>query len=775
MKQVKPLVNIALAAALTVPAPASYADESPLAPVDCIDTRVGTAANTTPAAGLFGKDTEEYGQTIPAVLEPNGQTFWTAQTRSTERKCIAPYYFADTLFEGFRASHWLVGGCTQDYGSATLMPLYGSLRTAPESRATRFSHEDEVARPYYYSVDLPDEGLRAEMTGRSHSALFRFAYARSGKAYLVVQPNSDEGEGYVEIDTLRRLITGANPVHRIYQGWGEPAGYAGNFVVSYAKDIVSFGVFRGDSLLAGTTRIAGEGDIGAYIEFDVSAGEEVLAKMSTSFVDIEGAYKNMQTEIPHWDFPRTCAELRGIWERQLGLIKVETEDDEAEKLFYGSLYRASFLPREASDCDGRYPSFAGGKPVRRMPAGTKYFDDYSLWDTYRALHPLLVLLSPERSGQMMQSLVLKAEQGGYMPIFPCWGSYTAAMIGDHAAAAIGDAYVKGVRNFDIRGAYKALRRNAFFTPPLDEYRDGKGRRALASYMQYGYIPLEDSVPDAFHTREQVSRTMEYAYDDFVLAQVAGELGENNDYEILIRRAANYRNVIDPRTGYAQGRYAGGRFLDEDNAFEFTSFITEGAPCHYTWYAPQDPYGLIRLLGGREMFIAKLDSMFSERRYWHGNEPCHQVAFMYNYAGCPASAARAVRQIMRTEYADMPGGLPGNDDAGQMSAWYVFAATGLYPVCPGTPYYTLASPSFPSVTIRPDGGKPFVIRAVGASERNIYIQSASLNGQTYTRNYISHSDILNGGILELVMGEVPSETWGTRPEDCPPDVMTRQEQ
>lgn len=720
-----------------------------------IDTRVGTAPSTTHTAGKFGKNTEEYGQTLPAVLEPNGMNFWTPQTRDTELKCVAPYYYVDTLLQGFRNSHWIVGGCTQDYGSMTLMPLYNTLRYQPETRATRFSHQEEIATPSYYAVALPDEHIYTEMTARSRSAIFRFTYNKAGKGYLVVNPNSDEGQGYIHIDTLNNQIYGYNPVHRIYQGWGEPAGYSGHFIIQFKKKITGVGTYQGDTSSPRTLEVGNATQIGAYVEFDVEEGEEILIKAASSFVSLEGAVRNLEAEIPHWDFNKTQTELNLIWEQHLSAIQVETENRTDKEKFYGAFYRASFLPRTFNDVDGRYPSFAKGSPIQQLPEGETYYEDYSMWDTYRALHPMVNLLYPTKGGNMMQSLVHKYEQGGWLPIFPCWNSYTAAMIGDHCISAIGDAYCKGIRNFDIEKAYEAMRKNAFETPAnLEEYQNGMGRRALTSYLKYGYIPLEDGVPDAFHTKEQVSRTLEYAYDDFVLAQVAKALGKTEDYQILMERSTNYRNVIDPRTGYAQGRYADGTFLNEDNAFDFTSFITEGAPCHYTWYVPHDPEGLMECMGGKANYIAKLDSMFSEQRYWHGNEPCHQVAFMFNYAGEPWKTQRAVRHIMETEYLNTPGGLSGNDDAGQMSAWYMFAAMGFYPVCPGTPYYQITSPSFRNLTLHLENGKTFTIKAPNASKENIYIQSITLNGKPYTETFITHQDIMNGGVMELQQGAAP---------------------
>ncbi|MCW1734114.1 GH92 family glycosyl hydrolase [Anaerorudis cellulosivorans] len=728
--------------------------------IQYVDTRVGTAASVTKHAGRFGKGREEYAQTIPAVLEPNGMNFWTPQTRDTEIKCIAPYYYRDSILQGFRNSHWINGGCTQDYGSMTLMPLFGALKTDPEKRGSIFSHDQETATPSYYSVFLKNYGIKAEMTGKSRSAIFRFTYSEQGDAYLVVNPNSDEGEGCIEIDTVRQEIRGYNPVHRIYQGWGKYAGYNGYFIVSYQKPLEEFGTFIGDTVFPGKTALSNRKKIGAYLRFRVRENEEVIIKASSSFTDMEGARLNMEEEIPTWNFDQVRDDLSRIWEKQLALIEVETDSEEDKCKFYGALYRASFLPRTFNDVDGRYPSFAAGKPIRIVEKGRNYYDDFSMWDTYRALHPLLNIISPRKSGDMVHSLILKYEQGGWLPIFPCWNSYTSAMIGDHGISVIGDAFVKGVRNFDIEKAYEGMRKNAFEShSSIEDYKNGMGRRALKSYLRYGYIPLEDSVPDAFHTHEQVSRTLEYAYDDFVLAQVANALGKKEDYRMLSLRATNYTHVIDTISGYAQGRYADGEFLKANNAFNFVDFITEGTPAHYTWYVPHDVPGLIQQMGGRAKYLAKLDSMFSEGLYWHGNEPCHQIPFMFNYAGRAWRTQEEVRHIMETEYLNDPGGLSGNDDAGQMSAWYVFASLGFYPVCPGTPYYMIASPSFKKAVIKLENNKKFILVAHNASPENRYIRSVKLNGKAYTNNYLSHSDILKGGMIEFDMGSTPNMKWG----------------
>ena len=710
-----------------------------------VDTRVGTAEATTMTAGLFGKGSEEHGQTVPAVCVPHGMTLWTPQTRDTEEKCIAPYYYADTELQGFRASHWISGGCTQDYGSVSLAALDGKLRTSPLSRASRLDRSSEVARPDYYSVTLPDEGLRAEMTGLSRSGIFRFTYDTDGIGHLVVNPNTDEGAGWIEVDTVRHEIRGCNPVHRIYQGWGEPAGFSGWFVVSYPEDldVVSAGVFRGDEVYEGSVRADGAPGIGGYISFIHKKDNPVTVRVGNSFTSLSGARLNLEKELRELDFCGVMDECAQIWDSHLGKIEVEGGSDEDKGKFYGSLYRASLLPRVVSDVDGSYVSFAGAGEVLKMEPGRDYYDDYSMWDTYRAEHPLITVLDPKRSADMMYSLVLKAQQGGWMPIFPCWGSYTAAMIGDHCAAAIADAAAKGVTDFPMEEAYSYLRKNAFESPATrQEYVDGKGRRALESYLKYGYVPLEDGVEDAFHKKEQTSRTLEYAFDDFALSRLARQLGHNEDAEVLEKRSQNYRNVIDPKLGYANGRYADGTWADSINPFTFNTFITEGAPCHYTWYVPHDPEGLIGMLGGKENVEAKLDSLFELKRYWHGNEPCHQIVYLYDAVGRPDKAAKWIRHIMDTEYRDIPGGLAGNDDAGQMSAWYVFSAMGFYPVCPGLPEYWLGEPIFDKVTVHTAPDAAFTIEKTGSES------APRLDGRPLDGYRLPHSALVSGSTLSF---------------------------
>ena len=685
-----------------------------------LNTMVGTAPANTKTAGLFGKGSEEHGQTLPAVLSPNGQNFWTPQTRDTEKKCIAPYYYTDSLFQGIRNSHWIVGGCTQDYGSFTLAALGGKLRLKPEDRATSFSHTAEISHPHYYAVRLPQEHLKMEVTGSSHTAIFRITPEQDGPVHIILNHNSDEGEGYLEIDSKDKIIYGYNPAHRIYQGWGEPAGFSGHYLLQAYDEIDDFGC---DSLCA-------------WFTFKGKANVPIILKAATSFTTKTGAERNFAFEAEAHTFDSMMTLLASKWVDRIHAIDVEDTDIAKVNQFYGALYRASFLPREMSDVDGAYPKFADGTIVAPSEYRT-FYGDFSMWDTYRAVHPLYNIIAPKQSADMMQSLVTMYEEGGWLPIFPCWNSYTAAMIGDHCSVVLADAYIKGIRDFNAEKAYEGMRKNAFETPAsFEDYKNGMGRRALESYLKYGYIPLEDGVKEAFHQDEQTSRTLEYAFDDFAVAQMAKALGKADDYNLLMTRSENWRNVINPKTGYCDGRHApkkiskrkydSGKFEDNLDFIHRKPYITEGATCHYTWYVPQNVEGLIDVLGGPAKFEAKLDSMFTEGRYWHGNEPCHQIAYLYDFIGKRDKTTERISHILDTEYNDTPGGLSGNDDAGQMSAWYVFSSMGFYPVCPATDRYMLSAPRFQKVTLNLEGGKKFVITPESLPK---------------DRHYITHDEIM----------------------------------
>lgn len=715
--------------------------------LDYVDILIGTAPANTLSAQSRGGDHVDYGQTIPAITAPFGMTQWTPQTRNTERKCVAPFYYGSPALQGFRATHWTSGSCVQDYGSFTIMPVSGDFTYLPTSRAAEYLIDTETLSPAYCAVHIPLYKVITEITATRRCGFFQFSWLDPENPYFVIDVNSDEGEGVIKIDPARREIVAANPVHRIYNGNGKPAGFSGYMVAQFDCDFEKFGTFAGPEYFHEVTEQTGSKDIGAYVGFKPGGNNVVKVRIGTSFTSIENARKNLEAEIPSWDFRKTRANLEKTWEALLGKIEVEGGSEDDRTKFYTAIYHSCIHPRLFSDADGSYKGFNGDTTLHKAE-GFDYYTDFSAWDTYRAQMPLLSLIAPREYTGMVRSLVRMAEQGGWLPIFPMWNSYTSAMIGDHCAAIIGDAFLKGFE-VEIDKAWPYLRKNAFETPDsLAEYIDGKGRRALPAYLQLGYLPLEDEVPYAFHRREQVSRTLEYAYDDWVLAQVARKLGLEDDYQKLSARALNYANVFDPQKGWVCGRFADGTFTDDFVADGEMPYITEGTPKHYTWYVPQDIPGLMELMGGKELFFEKLNGLVANKEYWHGNEPSHQIPYLFNYADRWDLTQKTVKNILVTEYGTGPGGLSGNDDAGQMSAWYVFSAMGFYPVCPGSNEYQLSSPVFSQVTLQLDkeyypGGK-FVLQAPG---ENYYgeFNTALLNGKP-TPPVLQHDELKKGGKL-----------------------------
>lgn len=723
----------------------------------------GTAASTTASALKNGTAEANFGSTIPSVCTPFAMTQWTPQTQMSESKCIPPYNYADQYFSGFRASHWISGSCMQDYGSFTIMPVTGKLKT--KDYAVKFSHKNERSAPYLYSLGLPSSKIHCAVTATPRCGFMRFTADAADSLYLLITPNSDYGEGFIKIDAERGEIYGYNPVHRIYQGWGEPAGFSGYFVIKVRRKLNSAGTFCGDKIFE-TDSIGAMKNIGAYIGFKLKKGESLYVRAGTSFSSLQGARKNLEAELPGWDFNGTVSQCRRIWQQALGRIVVASKNQTDKQIFYTSLYHAMQQPRLYNDVDGLYPMFSTGHGLRKISNGN-YYDDFSLWDIYRAQIPLFEILKPKLVNDLVQSLILKGEQGGWLPIFPCWNSYTSEMIGDHTTSVITSAYLKGIATTNISEAYRLMRQNAFESPvKKQDYIDGKGRRALSSYLKYGYIPLDDSVKNAFHKMEQVSRTMEYAYDDYALSQLAKKLGADADYEALIARAYNYRNVFDTSSGFVRGRFLNGRWITPFNPDTRQTYITEGTPRQYSFYVPQDVPGLARLMGGRKMLEQALDSLFIKKDYWHGNEPGHQIPFMYDYTASCWKTQKQVRAILADEYGNGPGGLGGNDDSGQMSAWYIFASMGFYPLNPVSGQYLLCSPIFDKVTINLPGRKTLEIIAHKTSEDARYIKAVKWNGNVYRKNYITYANIMKGGVMDIYLQAMPCKSWGAKVSDQP---------
>jgi predicted alpha-1,2-mannosidase len=715
--------------------------------LNCFGQRVADLVN--PLVGTVAE-----GQTFPVAGVPFAMTDWTPQTRDGETKCIAPYYATDTRIQGFRGSHFLSGSCTQDYGSFTVMPVSGKLKLDAAARASAFSHSEESAHPYKYSVRLRDYDILAEMTGSLRCGLMRFRYNRSGAAWLVIQNNRRPGvtQGEVSFDATRNEVSGSNAVYRIYAGNGKPAGFKGYFVLQFDRPVRASGAW--DSAATASRQVASAEQRDMYLGFDLKPGETLQVRIGTSFTSVEEARRNLEAEIPDWGFDKVAAAAQSQWERALGAIQI-AGDAPARRVFYTALYHSLLLPRTFSDVDGTYPRFAGGGTTEKAE-GFTYYSDYSIWDTFRALHPLLTILDPKREGEMVQSLVAAGTQGGFLPIYPAWNSYTSEMIGDHADAIIVDAYTKGIRNFDVQQAYKLMRRNATESPSQDGYVDGRGRRALASYLKYGFIPLEDNVPFSFHKDEQVSRTLEYAYDDFLVGTMARALGVEADATSFLQRSENWRNVIDAEVGFARGRHSDGTWVAPFDPSKTASYITEGLPFQYTFFVPQNIPALIDILGGKQAFIAKLDALFSQGLYDQGNEPSHHIAYLYNAAGVPEKTQHEVRAILDSQYSDRPDGLSGNDDCGQMSAWYVMSALGFYSVTPGVPEYEIGTPRFDDVILRLPGGKSLHLIAKGAEKGALYIQAIHWDGQEWNGHTIPHSRLIQGGELVFTMALKPRD-------------------
>jgi predicted alpha-1,2-mannosidase len=757
------IVRILLALLAFLPVSTSFAQ---LAPVDHAHPLVGTANE---------------GQTYPAAGVPFAMTHWTPQTRAGEIKCVAPYYYADTTIQGFRGSHFLSGSCVPDYGSVTLMPSVAVLKTSAVDRASRFTRDSEHATPYSYKVDLTDAGVTSEITGTIHAGMMLFTFDRAGDGSIIVENNARGGDGWVLVNPKTQEITGEVPVRREYAGSGKLAGFSSYFVIEFNRSFASEGTWVGTQTHDGATEQSGDGlpvgvvpvakvattsggaaraaaslptastrpGFGTYVDFPgMKSGETLVARIGTSFVSVDEARKNLRAEITDWNFDSVEARAKAAWDQSLSLIEIK-DSIPAKDVFYTALYHAMLHPRTFSDVDGSYPRFAGKGEIEHA-ANFVYYDDFSMWDTFRAEHPMLTILDPSRDVDMVRSLILKGEQGGYLPVYPAWNSYTSEMVGDHSAITIIDAYQKGLRGFDIDAAYSLIRKNAMSIPSLAEGVDGKGRRGLSPYLRYGYIPLEDHIAEAFHKDEQVSRTLEYSYDDAIIGELAAALGKKEDAAIFQRRGQNWRNVIDPQSGFARGRYKDGTWITPFDPGSKQSWITEGLPWQYTFFVPQDISGLMDLEGGAKAFCTKLDGLFSGEFYEHGNEPSHHIAYLFDACGTPEKTQQHVRSLMDGQYKDAPDGLAGNDDAGQMSAWYVLSALGFYQVTPGVPEYWLGSPRFDDVTVHLPNGKRMRILAPGAGSGKKYVTSVILNGHKIDGYKLTHHDLMAGGELRFVM-------------------------
>jgi predicted alpha-1,2-mannosidase len=692
-----------------------------------------------------------YGGTMPFVSPPFAMTNWTPQTRQNKIS-ITSYEYDDTAITGFIGTHqpaiWM-----GDYGYITLMPQVGELRTTPEARQLAFSHNDETAQPDYYAVTLrTTEGtpIRAEMTATERCAFLRFRFPAAGVARVLVETSRPGVPGFAAVDPKTREITGFNP-HRMdaHLGPFNLPNFKGYFVVQYRQapqNAATYGLEKQDASVGR----------GAFAEF--RPGELVEVRVGTSFLSIDQARANLRHEIPDWNFDAVRAKLHSAWAEKLDRLELEGATDRERTRLYTALYHALLYPRMFSEYGRYYSAFDD-----RVHNGESY-TAYSIWDTFRAENSLLTLFAPERIDGMIAALLQNFQEGQWMPKWPN-PSYTNIMIGTHADSLVAEAIRKGFHAFDRELAWKAVFKDAMVPPDGDTSRrwldreEGtpyEARAGLTYYKQLGYIPTDK-------TDEAASRTLEDSYDDWCVAQIAKALGREDDYRFFLHRSLNDRNLFNPALGLMNGKTSDGRWApiggsQDTQENRSAAGWTEGDAWVYTWSPLHDQAGLIDLMGGRERYAAKLDAHFSGGHNVHSNEPSHHYAYLYDFAGQPWKTQAKVREIAAAEYGYDAGGLDGDDDCGQMSAWLLFTAMGFYPVNPASGEFMIGSPMYSSVGIRLQSGKTFRVLAENVSAANLYIQSATLDGRPLNDPLITWEQIQSGATLKFKMGPKPSR-WG----------------
>ncbi len=680
-----------------------------------------------------------YGRTTPFVGPPFAMTKWSACTQPG-RIGRPIYQYLNKHITGFRATHkpamWM-----GDYGHVTLLPAVGAMTTDKLAQKLSYSHRNEIATPQYYSLEVSqkEHKMKVEMTATSRCGILRFSYPQGKVGNVIIE----RLHGHIEIDTVRHEVRGWN-TERESEALGPPLpNFKGYFIIHFDQPFTQWGTADSGRLKTGSTSTS-SGASGAWLSF---ASTQVQAWVATSFISLDQAEDNMNKEIADKNLDQVVTQTKAEWNKYFSRIRIEGGNRHARDIMYAGMYHTLLFPREFSEY-GRYYSAFDDK----IHKGVSY-NDYSLWDTYRAEHPLLLFIAPEHVPGMVQSLIQMYQEGGWMPKWPN-PTYTNIMIGTHADAVIADAMVKGIKGFDEQQAYRACMKDATTPPDGDTHKYWgdrvpwtayEARQGLTYYASQGYVPVDK-------TAESVSCTMEYAYDDFCVAQVAKQLGYLDTCRLLMKRSLNYKKLYNKETEFFAPRKYDGTWNEDVRAG-----FTEGSPWTYLFSASHDIPGMIDLMGGREHFIERLDDMFRGWHYVHENEPGHNYTYLYDYAGAAWKTQQRVAHYRRAKYRDQPNGMNGDDDCGQMSAWYIFSALGFYPVVPGTEEYALGSPAFPKATLLLDPADPskkFEVIAHNVSKRNKYIQSVSINGRKLTQPFIHHSDIVAGGQLIFEMGARP---------------------
>jgi predicted alpha-1,2-mannosidase len=724
---------------------------------------VGPADHVRPLIGTDG-----HGHVFPGATLPFGMMQLSPDTRDETWDGCSGYHYSDNSIMGFSHNHLSGTGCG-DLGNVLLMPTVGPLKLEPgkqpgEGYRSSFSHDQEEARPGYYRVMLADPKVNVELTATTRAGLHRYTFPQSDDAHVVL----DLWHGISNRPTDSQVTIADNHTltgFRRSDGWGGDKVFY--FVIEFSRPFDSAGVAK-DHKPANGQEAQGK-NVQAHVDFRTKAGEVILARVALSTVSVDGARRNLKAEMPGWDFDATAAAAHATWDKALSPIQVESKDENFKQTFYTSVYHTLVAPTILNDVDGKV---RGPDGKVHTVQGFDYFTELSFWDTFRAEHPLLTLTQPQRVNDFVKTCLAHFRfanpDNRYLPVWANGGKETDCMIGNHAIPVIVDAYLKGFRDWDADEALDAMIEST-----------NMNRQFLDSYRDAGYVIQKKD-------EQSAAKTLEYAFDDICIARLARALGKTEIADKYEKRAQNWQNVFDPETGFMRSRNEKGEWVlpFDPKAIDMNSY-TEANAWQYLFFVPHNVPGLIAKLGGDAKFVAKLDEMFRPDQkivnhlpdvtgvigmYAHGNEPCHHVAYLYNDAGEAWKTQALVRKVANELYNNSPSGICGNDDCGQTSAWYVYTALGFYPVDPADGVYVIGSPLADSATITLDptfykGGK-FTVVAKDNSPQNVYIQSATLNGQPYTRSYITHDQLVAGGTLELQMGPNPCKTWGTAPADRP---------
>lgn len=711
-----------------------------------------------------------HGHTFPGATLPHGMVQLSPDTRLFGWDACSGYYYDDTSIMGFTHTH-LSGTSIGDYGDILFMPVVGekpliagTAENPDEGYRSRFSHEQESARPGYYQVLLQDDSINVELTATLRAGLHRYTYPKASDARLIVDMEPTI-HGHQHPVTQIRVVNDSTIAGMKYTvGWAKR-----HYVYFYAvfSSPFDYKLYSGTEYQSDSTSVT-VNTAKAVMSFrNLPADGRVLAKVGISSVDEEGARLNVEAEIPNWDFEGVMKQANTTWNEALGKIDIETSDNDSRTVFYTSLYHAFIQPSLASDVDGRYRTM--GHEIKQDASYTNY-TVFSLWDTFRAAHPLYTIVTPEQNQAFIRSLLRKYDEGGILPKWELASNETGTMIGYHAVSVIADAMMKKQCDFDVKKALEACIRSSVYdttgvTPMMDrQILNGKLMPVSIKYKnELGYIPC-DKVGGS------VSQGLEFAYNDWLIAQMMKEHNRKDLYDKYMELSRNYRNYFDPETKLMRGRLSDGSWITpfDPASVQRPSNYVEGNAWQWAWFVPQDVEGLMELVGGQKSFEAHLDTLFTTSseltgdpnaaadvtgmigQYAHGNEPSHHIPYLYNYAGAPHKTQALVDHILRTLYHNDPNGLSGNEDVGQMSAWYALSAMGFYSFCPGRPVYEIGRPIFDKVTIHLSNGKDFVIQAKNNSVENKYIRSMKLNGEDLAEPRFSHFDLMKGGELIFEM-------------------------